>query len=96
MAPNSYTETELFFLDEPTSYAAGNRSRGDCRKDRYKIFKAAWAKAFPDQDQSASGIDKALHAARLNADNSQRTWHASLSELPEGAMVEHVGQAILL
>ena len=94
MAPNSYTE--LFFLDEPTSYAAGHRPCGDCRKERYKAFKAAWAKAFPDQDQSAAGIDQALHAARLNTDNSQRTWQASLAVLPEGTMVEHEGEPVLL
>lgn len=94
MAPNSYTE--LFFLDEPTSYAAGHRPCGDCRKDRYKAFKAAWAKTFPDQDQSAAGIDKVLQAARLNADNSPRTWQASLEDLPDGTMVEHQGQPVLL
>ncbi|WP_371232430.1 hypothetical protein ACAW63_06225 [Pseudomonas sp. QE6] len=94
MAPNSYTE--LFFLDEPTSYAAGHRPCGDCRKERYKAFKAAWAKAFPDQDQSAAGIDKVLHAARLNTDNSLRTWQASLAVLPEGTMVEHEGEVVLL
>lgn len=94
MASNSYTE--LFFLDEPTSYAAGHRPCGDCRKDRYKAFKAAWAKTFPDQDQSAAGIDKVLQAARMNADNSQRTWQASLAGLPEGTMVEHEGQPVLL
>ena len=94
MASNSYTE--LFFLDEPTSYAAGHRPCGDCRKDRYKAFKAAWAKTFPDQDRSAAGIDKVLQAARMNADNSQRTWQASLAGLPEGTMVEHEGQPVLL
>lgn len=94
MAPNSYTE--LFFLDEPTSYAAGHRPCGDCRKERYKAFKAAWAKAFPSQDQSAAGIDKVLHAARLNPDNSQRTWQAPLAELPDGTLIEHEGQPALL
>ncbi len=44
MSPNSYAE--LFFLDEPASYAAGHPPCGDCRKDRYKAFKAAWAKVF--------------------------------------------------
>lgn len=94
MAPNSYTE--LFFLDEPTSYAAGHRPCGDCRKERYKAFKAAWARIFPDREQSADGIDKVLHAARLNSDNSQRTWQAPLAELPDGAMIEHEGQPVLL
>lgn len=89
MSPNSYAE--LFFLDEPASYAAGHRPCGDCRKDRYKAFKAAWAKVFPDQDQSAAGIDKVLQTARMNTDNSQRTWQASLADLPDGTMVEHEG-----
>lgn len=94
MAPNSYTE--LFFLDEATSYAAGHRPCGDCRKDSYKAFKAAWAKAFPDQEQSATSIDKVLHEARLDSNNSQRTWQASLAELPDGAMIEHEGLPVLL
>ncbi|KRW65475.1 MULTISPECIES: hypothetical protein [Pseudomonadaceae] len=94
MAPNSYTE--LFFLDEPTSYATGHRPCGYCRKDRYKSFKAAWAKTFPDQDQSAAGIDNVLHAARMNPDNSQRTWQANLAVLPDGTIVEHEGQPVLL
>lgn len=94
MSPNSYTE--LFFLDEPTSYAAGHRPCGDCRKDRYKAFKAAWAQVFPGQDQSATCIDKALHAARLNADNSQRIWQATLADLPSGTIIEHEGLPVLL
>lgn len=94
MAPNSYTE--LFFLDEPTSYAAGHRPCGDCRKDRYKAFKAVWARAFPDQEQSAASIDKVLHAARLNPDNSQRTWQAPLADLPDGTFIEYEGQPVLL
>lgn len=94
MSPNSYTE--LFFLDEPTSYAAGHRPCSECRKDRYKAFKASWAEAFPDQDQSAAAIDRALHSARLNPDGSQRTWLAKLAGLPDGAMVEAHGLILLL
>lgn len=94
MASNSYTE--LFFLDEPTSYAAGHRPCGDCRRDRYKAFKVSWAKAFPDQDQSAAGIDKILQAARMYPDNSQRTWQANLTVLPDGTMVEQEDQPVLL
>ncbi len=94
MSPNSYTE--LFFLDEPTSYAAGHRPCWDCRKARYKAFKAAWAKEFPDQDQSATGIDSVLHAARLNPDGSQRTWQARLDTLPDATLVQHNDETFLL
>ncbi|WP_435607220.1 hypothetical protein [Pseudomonas knackmussii] len=94
MAPNSYTE--LFFLDEPTSYAAGHRPCGDCRKDRYKAFKAAWARVFPEQDQSAEAIDRILHAARLNPNGTQRTWQARLDTLPDATLVEQNGTPLLL
>ena len=42
MMPNSYTE--LFFLDEPTAYAAGHRPCAQCRRPAYKLFKEAWAR----------------------------------------------------
>ncbi|MGP3790057.1 hypothetical protein [Pseudomonas sp. B392_1p] len=95
MMPNSYTE--LFFLDEPTAYAAGHRPCAECRRPAYKLFKAAWARAFPEQlDLSAKAIDNLLHAARLNADGSQRTWIAKLADLPDGCMIEHAGECVLL
>lgn len=95
MAPNSYTE--LFFLDEPTAYAAGHRPCAECRRPAYKLFKETWARAFPEQqDLSAKAIDDALHAARLNADGSQRTWWAKLADLPDGSMIEHADECVLL
>lgn len=95
MTPNSYTE--LFLLDEPTAYAAGHRPCAECRRPDYKRFKAAWARAFPEQqDLSAKAIDNLLHAARLNDDGSQRTWTAKLAELPDGSMIEHDGECVLL
>lgn len=95
MMPNSYTE--LFFLDEPTAYAAGHRPCAECRRPAYKLFKEAWARAFPEQqDLSAKAIDNLLHAARLNEDGSQRTWTARLAELPDGSMLEHAGECVLL
>lgn len=95
MMPNSYTE--LFFLDEPTAYAAGHRPCGQCRSSAYKAFKASWAKAFSkQQNQSAKAIDKLLHAARLNDDGTQRTWSAKLADLPDGSMIEHADECVLL
>lgn len=95
MMLNSYTE--LFFLDEPTAYAAGHRPCAECRRPAYKLFKAAWARAFPEQqDLSAKAIDNLLHAARLNEGGSQRTWTARLSDLPDGSMIEHAGECVLL
>lgn len=95
MAPNSYTE--LFFLDEPTAYAAGHRPCSACRHSAYKRFKESWRKVFPEQkDMSAPAIDKLLHEARLNADGNQRTWSARLADLPDGTIIEHAGECVLL
>lgn len=95
MAPNSYTE--LFFLDEPTAYAAGHRPCAECRRPAYKLFKQAWARAFPEQQElSAKAIDNLLHAARLNEDGTKRTWTARFTDLPDGSMIEHAGDCVLL
>lgn len=95
MMPNSYTE--LFFLDEPTAYAAGHRPCAQCRRPAYKLFKGAWAKAFPElQDLASGAIDDLLHAARLNDEGAQRTWIAKLGDLPDGSMIEHVGECVLI
>lgn len=95
MMPNSYIE--LFFLDEPTAYAAGHRPCAEFRRPAYRLLKEVWARAFPEQQGlSAKTIDDALHAARLNEDGSQRTWTTRLAELPDGSMLEHAGECVLL
>src|SRR5215472_11062105 len=40
MAPGRYTE--LFFLDEAVSFAAGHRPCAECRRQRYNEFRQAW------------------------------------------------------
>ncbi|MFG3502241.1 hypothetical protein ACGFZ7_13945 [Pseudomonas sp. NPDC047963] len=95
MMPNSYTE--LFFLDEPTAYAAGHRPCAQCRRPADKLFKEAWAREFPEQkDLSSEAIDNLLNAARLNENGSQRTWTAKLADLPDGSMIEHAGECVLI
>src|SRR3978361_1384995 len=46
MAPNQYTE--LFFLDEATSFAAGHRPCFECRREDYNRFKTNWLKGNPE------------------------------------------------
>ena len=41
MAPGHYTR--LFFLDEPTTLAAGHRPCAYCRRSAYLAFRDAWA-----------------------------------------------------
>ncbi len=62
MSPNRYTE--LFFLDEAVSLAAGHRPCAECRRQRYNDFKAASLRSRGSGDQnflSADSMDLELH-----------------------------------
>jgi hypothetical protein len=89
MAPGRYTE--LFFLDEATSLAAGHRPCAECKRMRYNEFRTAWAAGNPRAlvaDQlSAERIDHVLHADRLEGDGMKRSYQASLNDLPDGVFV---------
>jgi hypothetical protein len=89
MAPGRYTE--LFFLDEATSLAAGHRPCAECKRARYNEFRQAWAAGNPQaltaERLSADHIDHVLHADRLEDDGSKNTYQSPLSELPDGVFV---------
>jgi hypothetical protein len=89
--------SELFFLDEATSLAAGHRPCGECRKDDYKRFKAAWfaANQAADMANSIGEIDRILHAERVTLTRDKKTFRLPLDEVPHGAMFEHDGNAYL-
>jgi len=95
--PGRYTE--LFFLDEATSLAAGHRPCAECRRSRYEEFRAAWARGRGDARKAhpptASAMDAVLHAERLRPDGTKRTYDAPLSSLPDGTLVEHEGRSHL-
>ena len=76
MAPGQYTE--LFFLDEATSLAAGHRPCGTCRRESLQRFTACW-----EGPADLKSIDAALHAQRLTRDHSTE----SLFQLPDGTFV---------
>ena len=65
MTPNRYTE--LFFLDEAVSLAAGHRPCAECRRPRYHAFRAAWGVPPPSADE----MDRALHPARIDASRAK-------------------------
>jgi len=93
-APNRYSE--LFFLDEATSLAAGHRPCAECRRSRYEEFRAAWDAAMRGSDAAprvlrADAIDRVLHPERLDRKGSKKTYRAVLSSLPDGTMVERAG-----
>src|SRR5215470_4469247 len=89
MTPGHYTE--LFFLDEATALAAGHRPCAECQRARYELFRQHWAAAKPDlaasARPSADDMDRVLHAERLGAGGTKRTYRERLSRLPAGVMV---------
>ena len=96
-APHRYSE--LFFLDEATSLAAGHRPCAECRRQRFKEFCAAWAAGNADhvvsQPPSADRIDRVLHSERVRHGGGKKTYQAVVSTLPAGSIVEHEGRAYL-
>ena len=94
MAPGRYTE--LFFLDEATALAAGHRPCAECRRPDYNRLKEVWSLIHPGQI-GADGIDDRLHRERLDTRTSERRFHEAWYEnLPDGAFVEHHGEAHLV
>jgi hypothetical protein len=89
MTPNRYTE--LFFLDEATSLAAGHRPCAECRRARFLAFRDAWAaenhQVMGPEPLRVDLIDDRLHADRVGPDRSKRTERANLDELPDGVFV---------
>lgn len=74
--------TELFFLDEPTSLAAGHRPCATCRRADYRRWQAAWAAAHGPA--TAHQMDRALHASRRDGRAQRRHRDGNL---PDGAMI---------
>ena len=97
-APGRYSE--LFFLDEATSLAAGHRPCAECRRGRYVEFRAAWAAgrglAPARRPPGADDVDRVLHEERWTRGGGKPAHDAVLSSLPEGVLVEHRARARLL
>jgi hypothetical protein len=95
MQPGRYSE--LFFLDEATALSAGHRPCGECRKQDYSRFKAAWFATHTSADMSnAIGvIDETLHHERISITNKKKTFKSPIHELPHGAVFEANGNAYL-
>lgn len=89
MMPGQYTE--LFFLDEATALAAGHRPCAECRRAELRQFKEAWRRGNPNgvftRQSLLPALDEVLHAERLDARGRQRTFRATLRQLPDGVMV---------
>lgn len=97
MVPNRYTE--LFFLDEATSFAAGHRPCFECRRDDSDKFKALWLKGNPeyhfDEKTSIKKIDDILHKERMKRDRSKVTYEEKINSIPDGTFILIEGNAYL-
>jgi hypothetical protein len=98
MAPNRYTE--LFFLDEATSFAAGHRPCFECRRGDYLRFKSFWLKGNPeyhfDEKASVKKIDEILHDERIDREKSKVTYHEKIEKIPNGSFVLVNNKAYLI
>jgi len=98
MTPNWYTE--LFFLDEATSFAAGHRPCFECRRPDYDRFKLFWLKGNPEyglpEKTSIRCIDEILHRERIDTGGNKVTFTALLSDLPDGIFIRRNNQPFLL
>jgi hypothetical protein len=93
MPPNRWTA--LFFLDEATALAAGHRPCFECRREDAVRFKAAWLAGQQRNDNPPIiAVDNVLHPERI-AKGRKITWRARLADLPDGAMIERNGVALL-
>ena len=82
MQPRHYTE--LFFLDEAVSLAAGHRPCALCRRVAFEAFRTA---IFPQSSIRATQLDAMLHRERVARIWGHVSWNDTLGNLPDGSMV---------
>ncbi len=82
--------TELFFLDEPTAFAAGHRPCFECRRKDADNFAALFA--GKGARATAPAMDKRLHAERLDG-KAKRIHRMPFTALPDGTFVTLGGKA---
>jgi hypothetical protein len=88
--------TELFFLDEATSLAAGHRPCFYCRREDAKRFLAAWEKGNRMSDVLAPDMDATLHRERFASAKKLHPLPMRLEKLPDGAMVQAGEESFLI
>jgi hypothetical protein len=80
--------TELFFLDEPTAFAAGHRPCFECRRKDAEAFAEKWREVHQYRTPPyAAEMDSVLHAERLRG-GVKRLHRRNIDELPDGALME--------
>ena len=84
--------TALFFLDEPTAFAAGHRPCFECRRADATAFAETWAQAKGGAVPRAPAMDLVLQGERLDG-RAKRTHARSFDDLPDGSFVTLNGVA---
>ena len=88
--------TELFFLDEPTAFAAGHRPCFECRRKDAQLFAEKWREAHQYRKPPyAAGMDNVLHTERLRG-RAKRLHRRNIDELPDGAFAAFDGAAFAI
>jgi hypothetical protein len=88
--------TELFFLDEPTAFAAGHRPCFECRRKDAQLFAEKWGEAHQyHKPPYAAEMDKVLHAERLRG-RVKHLHRRNIDELPDGAFAAFDGAAFAI
>jgi hypothetical protein len=88
--------TELFFLDEATSFAAGHRPCFYCRREDANRFRATWAKGNRLSDVLAPEMDAVLHRERLASARKLHPLPMPIEKLPDGAMIRAGEESFLI
>lgn len=83
MEPGNYTE--LFFLDEAVSLAAGHRPCAECRRSAYMRFRTRFDMA--NGTTSLAALDRMLHRDRVTRKREQVRFEALVEALPDGVMI---------
>ena len=79
--------TELFFLDEPTAFAAGHRPCFECRRQDAMAFAEKWRDANGMRARPhAAQMDDVLHRERLQG-RAKRLHRRNVDDLPDGAFI---------
>jgi hypothetical protein len=90
MSPGLWTE--LFFLDEATTFAAGHRPCFECRRDDANRFKTAWLSGNPeygfDKKTAIGKIDEIMHQQRIDKNGDKVTFEADVQGLPNGTFIQ--------
>jgi hypothetical protein len=84
--PRQYTQ--LYFLDEAVSFAAGHRPCAKCRRAAYNTYNEAWMRAAGVERPRAYDIDAQLHTERMpDAFGRRGRWPHEWRNLPDGVFV---------